>query len=101
MPKLKDIIGQDLIKKQITESIANDRVSCGYILTGEKGSGKDAHTQVVRASLGYRAHQSRSERSSAVSRKRQKRKEGGSGTFQFFGGDADGARPHDTDGKTA
>ncbi len=41
MPKLKDIIGQDLIKKQITESIANDRVSCGYILTGEKGSGKE------------------------------------------------------------
>ncbi|MCR4791693.1 MAG: DNA polymerase III subunit delta [Lachnospiraceae bacterium] len=41
MPKLKDIIGQDLIRKQIIESITNDRVSGGYILTGEKGSGKE------------------------------------------------------------
>ena len=41
MPKLKDIIGQDLIKKQITESIERDRVSGGYILTGEKGAGKE------------------------------------------------------------
>ena len=41
MPGLKDIIGQDLIKKQIIESVKNDRVSGGYIITGEKGSGKE------------------------------------------------------------
>ncbi len=41
MPKLTDIIGQDLIKKQITESVRSDRVSQAYILTGEKGSGKE------------------------------------------------------------
>lgn len=41
MPRLRDIIGQDLIKKQIVESIEKDRVAGGYILTGEKGSGKE------------------------------------------------------------
>ena len=41
MPRLKDIIGQDLIKKQIVESIEKDLVSGGYILTGEKGAGKE------------------------------------------------------------
>ncbi len=41
MPQLKDIIGQDLIKKQITESVRSGRVSQSYILAGEKGSGKE------------------------------------------------------------
>ena len=41
MPKLSQIIGQDLIKKQIQESVENDRVAQAYILTGEKGAGKE------------------------------------------------------------
>lgn len=41
MPGLNDIIGQDLIKTQITETIRAGRVSQSYILSGEKGSGKE------------------------------------------------------------
>ena len=41
MPKLSQIIGQDLIKKQIQESVEKDRVAQAYILTGEKGAGKE------------------------------------------------------------
>jgi len=41
VPQLKDIIGQDLIKRQMTESIEKNMVSQSYILCGEKGAGKE------------------------------------------------------------